>query len=138
MAKNMQLEVINDNTALFLSEFEKAVMQGMMAIGSKAEGYAKKNCPVDTGRLRNSITWAVDGAQGAPNTSAKATAKPSDYAKHGEPGKNVIVIGTNVEYAPIQEFYNMSHKVGQAHFLRDAATTHGDEYKKIMEAALKD
>jgi hypothetical protein len=32
---------------------------------------------------------------------------------------------------------DMHHTHGQAHFLRDAATTHGDEYKHIMEVTLK-
>ena len=109
---NVDLQIINDNTDLFLSAFEQQVRAGLAAIGSRAEGHAKANCPVDTGRLRNSISNAVVD--------------------------NEVYIGTNVEYAPVQELYDMSHKVGRAHFLRDAATTHGDEYKRIMEAALKD
>lgn len=32
----------------------------------------------------------------------------------------------------------MKHTNGKAHFLRDSATTHGDEYRKILETALKD
>lgn len=91
--------------------FDHQVTQGLLAIGSEAEGYAKDECPVDTGRLRNSITNKVEGKD--------------------------VYIGTNVEYAPKMEFTDMSHKVGRAHFLRDAATTHNDRYKSIMEAALK-
>lgn len=123
---NVDLQIVNDNTDLFLSAFEQQVRAGLAAIGSKAEGHAKANCPVDTGRLRNSITFATAHEQGN-----------GDEVK-ARPGENEVYIGTNVEYAPVQELYNMSHKVGRAHFLRDAATTHGDEYKRIMEAALKD
>lgn len=100
------------NADAVLSEFQRKVKVALEAVGATAEGYAKMNCPVDTGRLRNSISNAVVD--------------------------NEVYIGTNVEYAPVQELYNMSHKVGRAHFLRDAATTHGEEYKRIMEAALKD
>lgn len=131
-----------DNSQKILTAFQKQVKQALLAIGSTAERHAKENCPVDTGRLRNSITWAVEGAQGKPNTNkhpdGKTNAEPADYKKHGEPEKNTVVIGTNVEYAPAQEFFDMAHKVGRAHFLRDAATMHGDDYKKLAEAALKD
>ena len=148
MAKNdMSFSVdLQDNSKLILDAFQKQVKMGLEAIGATAEGHAKANCPVDTGRLRNSITWAVDGKQGGANEWRSGGAKkpqnlqdaqPSDYEKHGEPGLNTVVIGTNVEYAPPQEYFDMAHRVGQAHFLRDAATTHGNDYKKLMEGALK-
>jgi phage gpG-like protein len=87
------------------------VIAGLEAIGVMAESHAKENCPVDTGRLRNSISNEVSG--------------------------ETVYIGTNVEYAAKMELTDMNHKVGQAHFLRDAATTHNDQYKSIMETALK-
>lgn len=102
---------LKSNKDEVLTAFRDQIVKGLTAIGSTAEGYAKDNCPVDTGRLRNSIAYAVE--------------------------ENEVQIGTNVEYAPIQEFHDMRHKSGQAHFLRDAATTHGDEYQAIMEAALR-
>ena len=120
------IEVVNDNTDAFLSAFEQQVRAGLAAIGSTAEKHAKANCPVDTGRLRNSITFATAHEQGK-----------GDEVK-ARPGEHEVYIGTNVEYAPVQELYNMKHTTGKAHFLRDAATTHGEEYKHIMEAALKD
>ena len=45
-----------DNTRTFLEMFDRALFNGLEAIGMTAETYAKKECPVDTGRLRNSIT----------------------------------------------------------------------------------
>lgn len=83
---------------------------------------------VDTGRLRNSITWAIRG------NSGKGGGRD---APQSNPEEATVYIGTNVEYAGIQEYYDMRHKVGKAHFLRDAATTHTEEYKKTIEAALK-
>lgn len=50
-----------DNSGEILKAFENAVQRGLEAIGETAEGYAKDDCPVDTGRLRNSITNQVKG-----------------------------------------------------------------------------
>ena len=126
------------NVKQALSELEQKVIVALKAIGTTAEGYAKENCPVDTGRLRNSITFAVGDFQGVDSYEDDNGNPFSGGAAHGSPESNVLAIGTNVEYAAPQELKDMSHKVGRAHFLRDAASTHGDEYKRLMEAALKD
>lgn len=62
-----------DNSGEILQAFENAVQRGLEAIGETAEGYAKDDCPVDTGRLRNSITNQVKDEE--------------------------VYIGSNVEYA---------------------------------------
>lgn len=62
-----------DNSEQVLSAMEKAIKNGLEAIGLTAEGNAKKITPVDTGRLRNSISHATDN--------------------------EAAYIGTNVEYA---------------------------------------
>ena len=98
-----------DNTDEVLSALEKAKKRGLEAIGLVAEGHAKKITPVDTGRLRNSITHTAD--------------------------TNAAYIGTNVEYAPYVELG--TSKMPPRPFLKPAATEHNEEYKKIMEAALK-
>ena len=63
-----------DNSDEVLAAMQAAIERGLEAIGMNAETYAKQNTPVDTGRLRNSISHAVDD--------------------------NAAYIGTNVEYAP--------------------------------------
>lgn len=105
---------ITDHSAEVLAAMHKQVMLGLEACGQEAEGYAKDECPVDTGRLRNSISHkVVDSEQAA-------------------------YIGTNVEYAPYVEFNDKAkHPSGKAHFLRDAAVTHSDKYKSIIDAALR-
>ena len=50
-----------DNSKQVLSAMEKGIKNGLEAIGLTAETYAKKETPVDTGRLRNSISHTVDG-----------------------------------------------------------------------------
>lgn len=67
---------VKDNTEQILSELEKAYERALTRIGMQAESFAKKDCPVDTGRLRNSITNEVVMDEKA------------------------AYIGTNVEYAP--------------------------------------
>ena len=62
-----------DNSQQVLSAMEKAIKNGLEAIGLTAETYAKKATPVDTGRLRNSISHETD--------------------------KEAVYIGSNVEYA---------------------------------------
>lgn len=98
-----------DNTDEVLSALKRAKKRGLEAIGLTAEGYAKKDTPVDTGRLRNSISHATD-----------------DEAAY---------IGTNVEYAPYVELGSPTIKAH--HMLQKAATEHTDEYKQIMEDAMK-
>ena len=50
-----------DNSKEVLAALEKGIKNGLEAIGLTAETYAKKGTPVDTGRLRNSISHTVDG-----------------------------------------------------------------------------
>ena len=131
-----------DNTDEVLSALKNAKNRGLEAIGLTAEGYAKKKITqakaVDTGRLRNSITFAVSGE------SANISSYSGD---HGEEGgtysgaapndkDKAVYVGTGVEYAAGIE--TGSHrKAGGVHFLQDAAANHTDEYKKIMEDAMK-
>ena len=100
-----------DNSAEVLAELSEKIEVACEAIGGQGEMYAKEDCPVDTGRLRASISHA--------------TSEKTAY------------IGTNVEYAPAIEFRDTAHTTGKAHFLRDAASTHGDEYKQITQDILR-
>ena len=122
----MQNVTFIDNSKHVLTAFEQACQNALNAIGSKAEGYAKQACPVDTGRLRNSITYATSTQTGKGDSTPNAT-----------PEKAAAYIGSNVEYAPYVEFRSVGHKTGRAHFLKDAASNHGEEYKRIAEAAMK-
>lgn len=121
-----------DNSKEVLQAFKSQIENGLEAVGITAERYAKNDCPVDTGRLRNSITFATSEFQ-----SAGESYNPADSGLKATPEKNTLYLGTNVEYAPSVELLNRPHKVGKAHFLRDAAAQHGDEYKKIVETSLK-
>ena len=92
-----------------LDAMEHAKSTALELIGGKAESYAKKLCPVDTGRLRNSIT----------------------HARYDE---NTEVIGSNVEYAPYVELGTV--KQTPQPYLRPAAENHSAEYKNIIQSVM--
>ena len=50
---------ITDNSTQVLEAMRKQVLLGLESVGQECEGYAKDETPVDTGRLRNSITHKV-------------------------------------------------------------------------------
>ena len=134
-----------DNTDEVLSALERAKRRGLEAIGLTAEGHAKKKITqagaVDTGRLRNSITYALAGEE-THIKSYKADKGGKDrktYTYDGtadEKKGSGVYIGTNVEYAPGIEL-GTHRSAGAVHFLQDAVANHSDEYKKLMEDALK-
>lgn len=104
------VQVQEDNAKEIAEAIAKQTAAALETVGLLAEGYAKKKCPVDTGRLRNSITHMVDGTM------------------------LEVYIGTNVEYAPHVEL-GTRHMDAQP-FLRPAAQDHGSQYRKVIHDAL--
>ena len=124
-----------DNSEQVLSEFDAAVLRALERCGSQAEGYAKDLVPVDTGRLRNSISHKVDDAEKA------------------------VYIGTNVEYAPYVELgtgkyvqggrptpwvyqddngnWHMTNGQRAQPYLKPAVADHAQTYRNIIEDELK-
>ena len=47
---------VTDNSREYHSALQIAAHRGLEAVGITAEAYAKKETPVDTGRLRNSMS----------------------------------------------------------------------------------
>lgn len=95
----------------FMDALEEQVEQALIAIGMTAETHAKELSPVDTGRLRNSITHEVDM------------------------GGHAAIIGSNVEYAAYVELGTSRQKAQP--YLRPAVENYAQEYKSIAESALK-
>lgn len=123
--------MFDDNSPQVLEALENAVNRGLKACGETAVGYAQDLCPVDTGNLRGSITYAVDGDE--------------------------CYIGTNVEYAPYVELGTGKYTTGgrqtpwvyqddkgwhmtdgqQAKpFLKPSASDHSAEYRDILKDSL--
>ena len=103
--------IMENNAKLIEGAMNKAVASALEEIGLAAERFAKRACPVDTGRLRNSITHALNMDEEA------------------------VYIGTNVEYASYVE--NGTSRRKGVYFLRGAAQDHGSYYRGIMKKHLE-
>lgn len=141
---------LKDNSKEILALFEKAKIRGLEAIGLEAEGNAKDILTDEvysedkewrlTGRLRNSVTFALSGE--------KANADSYEYKEDGKKKKahykgrapkdkdKSLYIGTNVVYAPGIEL-GTHRAAGAVHFLQRAAEDFKDDYKKLMEESMR-
>lgn len=98
-----------NNTRQIQEALGDAILAALSEIGMDCEAYAKKACPVDTGRLRNSITWALDSSE------------------------DTVYVGTNVEYAYyVHEGLGTNKKKGPRPYLKNAAANHKQHYQDIM------
>ena len=108
-----RVRIVVNNVDKVKAECAEAVKKALMICGNNWENHAKDLVPVDTGRLKNSLT-------------------------HEMPDNDTVAVGTNVEYAEYVEYGEKAvHRVGQAHFLRDAGLNNVEEYKNILEKELK-
>ena len=132
MENLVAVEVI-DNTKKYKEMLKDAIDDICDSIGNRAEGHAKDDCPVDTGRLRASITYATKKHSGFSKsyTDKDGNKFSNSIGKVTEDG--AIYIGSNVEYAEENELYNPN---GKSHFLRNAATQHSAEYKAVVLARM--
>lgn len=134
---------ITDNSAEALSELSRAKERALETIGLKAEGYAKRLCPVGTvestgkkgyrgGTLRNSITHVVDG-------DVLSVGSNIPYAAFVE-------LGTGPHFEPPPDWETFTSKRGSGvgrgyvkprRYLQPAIEEHAGEYKTIAENELK-
>lgn len=106
---------ITDNSGEILKELQDKIPTVLEAWGLQAERHGKEYCPVDTGRLRNSITHAP-----IPNENAEA-------------------IGTNVSYAvPVETGHILPNGgyVAPKPFIKPAVENHISEYQAIAKKYL--
>lgn len=101
--------ILENNTEYVKNAMNRALAAAMEEIGLAGERFAKDKCPVDTGRLRNSITHVHDEGK--------------------------VYLGTNVEYAPYIEFG--TSRQDPRPFLTPAATQHTQFYKSILKKHLQ-
>ena len=110
---------------------KQAMVNAAISVGMLTSGYAQDLCPVDTGRLRDSITHA--------------------YNDDGE--QVTLLVGTNVEYAPYVELGHHQQPgrfvpkikkrlvrdwVPGKPYLRPAFENHREEIEKIIYDTLTD
>lgn len=138
----MDIEITADNSEEVLDAIRRAMPRALEKCGMQAVNYAKLECAVDTGLLRNSLTYALSGK--SPNISSYSsdTGGMSGSYRGTAPNDDneAVYIGTNVEYAAYVEMghiaTNGAHVPAQP-YIRPAAEKHADEYKKIIQDELK-
>lgn len=108
------------------SDVTKAIHRALEICGGKAETYAKKICPVDTGNLRNSITHQREGDDTELIATAVTYAPYVEIGHHQTPGRYVPAIGKQLvaSYVPGKPY------------MAPALENHVSEYKEVFETEL--
>lgn len=113
-ADNAYITVVQDNSHLIAQLLPKAIAKALEEVGILAEGhvvgYMTKNHIVDTGRLRNSITHAIQGDR-------------------------TVIVGTNVIYG--RYVHNGTSRVDPRPFLTDPVQQHAKEYREVIKNGLE-
>lgn len=130
-------DVVRNIKALAIAS-PMAVQKGTLRVALKIERQAKANVPVDTGRLRASISTNWTGS-GKNRGDVESKAKAEDGV--GQPQESLdtfkAVIGTNVEYAPHVEFDETAHhEVGGPHFLYASYFAYENDVEKEISSEL--
>jgi phage gpG-like protein len=143
--ENYKLVIDVDNRDEILGELDEAIDRALESVGMAASDYAAAKCPVDTGLLRNSITYALHGKEAAiasyeSNETSKRTGKTikketGSYSGTAPDDEKAVYVGTNVEYAAYVEYGDSGGTPRP--FLKPAIMDHKDEYKRLAEDALK-
>lgn len=127
---------ITDNSGEILRALEEKKKAALEGVGIQAEGYAKRATPVDTGRLRNSITHAVRGDDVYIGTNLQP------YSVYVELGTGIYASDGKGRKSPWGYYdrngkYHVTRGMKPRHMLKKAASEHTEEYKRIIEAIMK-
>lgn len=143
----MSAEVkMTDNTDELLKELEFLEEKALVTVGGEAEGDAKieiESSPrrVDTGRLRNSITWAIKSKHSDPQyiggDGADEVDPDSGVREDQVPDEKTVVIGTNVEYAAKIHEGDAKEGLDPNRFLRNAIERNSEKYRGIINDTLR-
>lgn len=142
-----------DNTKEAIEAKNEAVKKALYAVGMHLEGEAKEeleNTPrrVDTGLLRNSITFALSGE--APQIKSYHGDNPSRHnqveavpigrysgtAPNDPVNEQAVYIGTNVQYA-LYVHEGVQQRMEPNRFLRNAVEKNQAQVKDYIERELK-
>lgn len=102
----MEIRIVLNNVDTVKAMSEQATQKALEAWSLQVQEYTAAGAPVDTGRLKNSITHKVYG----------------DYA----------LVGSDVEYGIYQELG--TRYITGKHFLKNACMNHIPEYIKILQS----
>lgn len=122
-----------DNSEIIAKKMKAAIKRALTRIGMQAESFAKKLCVVDTGKLRNSITWKIQDDAAYIGTAV-------EYGKYVELGTGKYYSGgrkTPWVYKDAKGNWHMTHGQRARPFLKPAAANHAQTYKNIIEDEMK-
>lgn len=126
---------VTDNSDKVLSEFKAAILRALERCSSQAEGYAKDLAPVDTGRLRNSISHKVDEEENAAYIGSDL-----DYAAYVELGTGKYAEGgrpTPWVYQDDSGNWHWTQGNPAQPFLAPAVKDHLQTYSNIIKDELE-
>lgn len=134
---------INDHSNEYMDDVQRALTAALDAVGSFISDEAAdelENSPrrVDTGLLKNSITWALDGeAPAIQSYSSDDGSKSGSYSGTAdkESGKNrSVTIGTNVEYG--EYVHDGTVNMSPNRFLKNAVVRNKDQITQYIKDAM--
>lgn len=124
-----------DNSKEILAKKEVTLAKALEQCGLLGENYAKKNCPVDTGALRNSISHKVVLSEEAAYIGTN-----QEYGPYVELGTGIYISGgrpTPWVYQDAKGNWHMTHGQRAQPYLKPAVADHASQYRAILEDALK-
>lgn len=151
MANGVSIHIKTDNSPQAKKEMEGKIRKALTAVGIQAASAAREEIQkspkrIDTGLLRNSITYAMDG-EGAATSSYKAD-KASKYSgKRPEPGtytgkaeketegKAAVYVGSNVNYAVY--VHEGTDRMAANRFIKNAVENNASELIEIIKTQLQ-
>ena len=131
------------NLGMVIKATDEQLARAAEIIGGMAESYAKQNLTdnksVITGLLRNSITHGVNGGHTSISAYKADVGDGSgtydgDFSTGGAKKGTVVIVGTNVEYAPWVELGTTKRKAKP--YLQPAIESHLDEYREVIKTEL--
>lgn len=131
----MGFQIKTDNTKKVLQALNQQTINALEICGGKAETYAKRKCPVDTGILRNSISHKVNESEGKCYIGTN-----TDYAPYVELGTGIYYSGgrrTSWTYEDAKGNWHMTRGAKAQPFLKPAVADHAKEYNTIIKKSMQ-
>lgn len=128
---------VKDHSREMIEQMNELVEKALEQCGMTAEGYAKRLCPVDQGRLRNSIAHTVE-SDGDKYTAVIGS--PVEYAPYVELGTGQYYPGGRPTPWVYQDEKGNWHKTKGNEpqpYMKPAIADHVSQYKGIIERTLK-